>query len=70
MMAPLSIWQTPTARPGGLNIVGCFAAFRADVEGLWALLASGKSEPVSLIAMNLNRTAPMHYSTLGKITEA
>lgn len=68
MMAPLCIWQTPTALPGGLNIVDCFAAFQADVEGLWAL-ASGKSEPVSLIAMNLNRTAPMHYSPLGQITE-
>jgi hypothetical protein len=69
MMVPLSIWQTSTALPGGLNIVDCFAARRADVEGLWALGASGKSEPVSLIAMNLNRTAPMHYSPLGKITE-
>ncbi len=59
MMAPLRIWPTPIALPGGLNIVDCFAAFREDVEGLWALGASGKSEPVSLIAMNLNRTTPM-----------
>ena len=69
MMAPLSIWPTPTALPGGLNIVDCFAAFRADVEGMWDLGASGKRKTISLIATNLNRTGPMHYSHLGTITE-
>jgi len=59
MMAPLNIGPTPKALPGGLHLVDCFARFRADVEGLWALGASGEREPVSLIAMNPNRTAPM-----------
>jgi hypothetical protein len=52
------------------HLASAYGRSRAAVERSLALGASGKSEPVSLIVMNLNRTAPMHYSTLGKITEA
>ena len=60
MMAPLSICQRLRPLPGGLSIVDCFAAFRAAVEGSLALGASGKSEPISLIAM----TQPINSDAL------
>jgi hypothetical protein len=51
------------------HLASAYGRSRAAVERSLALGASGKSEPVSLIARSLNRTVPMHSRPLGKITE-